>query len=94
MHDATYGHSFSYALTILVLSAGGKCVDGFKKIAGECLECLDFNWQVVAQSLVMNMFVALFLLHKSVTPVISSEEIWLIWKKVRESSDTPPQNLV
>jgi hypothetical protein len=68
-----------YALARL---AGGRCIDGFKKIAGECIECLYFNLVVLVQSLLFNFGMALFLLHKAMKPVVSRVELPLIWNKV------------
>ena len=62
--------------------AGGRCIEGFKKIAGECIECLYFNWVVLVQSLLLNFGMALFLLHQSMKPVVSRVELPLIWNKV------------
>ena len=62
--------------------AGGRCIEGFKKIAGECIECLYFNWAVLVQSLLLNFGMALFLLHQSMKPVVSRVELPLIWNKV------------
>jgi hypothetical protein len=60
----------------------GQCTDGFKKLAGECLQCLYFNWVALLQALALNSAVALFLLHKSMKPVVSRVELPLIWNKV------------
>jgi hypothetical protein len=40
------------------------------------------NWQVLVQSVLINAGVSLFLLQKSMRPVISGEEIQLVWNKV------------
>ena len=40
------------------------------------------KWQVLVQSLLINAGVSLFLLQKSMRPVISGEEIQLVWNKV------------
>ena len=60
----------------------GRCTTGFEKIDGECLPCPQFDWLALVQSLVMNVGIALFLVHKSAKPVISAPEIRLIWNKV------------
>ena len=59
-----------------------KCIKGFKKISGDCLECVSFNWKALLQMLILNCCTCLFLLHKSMRPVISAEEIRLVWNKV------------
>ena len=43
---------------------------------------MSFNWKVLLQALLLNCCTCLFLLHKSMRPVISAEEIRLVWNKV------------
>ena len=65
----------AYQSKTAVSGPAGQCIEGFKKIAGDCIACVSFNWKVLLQALLLNCCTCLFLLHKSMRPVISAEEI-------------------
>jgi hypothetical protein len=60
----------------------GTCDPGHVKLKGVCSACDAFNWVVLVQTLLINLFIGLFLLHKSARPVISALDIGRLWDKV------------
>jgi hypothetical protein len=59
-----------------------ECKVGHSKVGGSCVECPGFDWGMLAFSLLGNLLMALFLLHKSTVTTISKLEIVHIWNKV------------
>ena len=59
-----------------------ECEDGYVKLAGDCIACGGFNVIMLAMTLVVNVFMSLFLLHKSANPIIPRDELEKIWDKI------------
>ena len=49
--------------------------------AGDCLQCTRFNMQALAQALLVNVLLSLFLLHKATKPVVSADELQLVRRR-------------
>ena len=60
----------------------GQCADGWVKIGGDCVECPSFSWGMTAFTIIGEFIMALFLLHKSVLPIVGKQEVGEIWDKI------------
>lgn len=64
------------------------CEDGYTKIAGNCVECTNWNFFPALFHFATHLTIGLFLLHKSTKSYVSASEWSKIWYKVGGSNST------